>query len=292
PVQLPQRRFSVGSEWFYLKIYTGEKTSDALLIQAIYPAVQRLMQTEIIQAFYFIRYQDTDSHLRLRFRGNPHVDFYQYVVRAMQQALAGAISSGIVHRVQVDTYQRELERYGMEQIEQCETLFYYDSLSTLIFLTQTGSLFNEDTRFAVAAAKIDRLLRGLGLSTNQYRRLMTNLKEQFFEEFGGESALRHQLNDKYRLYQPVIRQALTPDFMLNEGIWQWDRQQAGVLQQVATAISEPNQLLNIAGSLIHMAVNRLFPSKQRVYELVLYHCMAKYYDSVMARKAAGLPTLP
>ncbi len=292
PVQLPQRRFSVGSEWFYLKIYTGEKTSDALLIQAINPAVQRLIQTETIQAFYFVRYQDPDSHLRLRFRGNPHVEFYQYVVRAMQHALQSTIASGVVHRVQVDTYQRELERYGMERIEQCEALFYYDSLSTLLFLTKTEGFFDEDLRFAVAAAKIDRLLTHLGLPVGQIRRLMATLKEQFFVEFGGEPSLRHQLNDKYRSYQPVIRQALAPTFVPAEGIWQWQEPQSSVLSQLAAGIPDENQLLNIAGSLIHMTVNRLFPSKQRVYELVLYHCLAKHYDSVMARQPAVLPTLP
>lgn len=290
PIQPPQRRFSVGSEWFYLKIYTGEKASDALLIHSIYPSVQQLIQSQIIQAFYFIRYQDSDPHLRLRFRGNPHLDFYQYVVRSMQQAMQQAVASGVVHRVQVDTYQRELERYGMDQIESCETVFYYDSLSTLAFLTQTDGLFDEEMRFAVAAAKINRMLTGLGFTIGQIRQLMSTLKEQFFVEFGGESALRHQLNDKYRRYQSTIELALDPAFTPADGIWQWDAKQTGILQQIATAIPDTNRLLAIAGSLVHMTVNRLFPSKQRVYELVLYHCMAKQYDSLMAKQAACLPS--
>ncbi|MBO0948816.1 lantibiotic dehydratase [Fibrella forsythiae] len=286
PIQLPQRRFSVGSEWFYLKIYLGEKASDTLLVQAVYPAVQQLIHMQIVQAFFFVRYQDTDPHLRLRFRGNPHVEFYQYVVRAMQQALQQAVMSGVVHRVQVDTYQRELERYGIDYIDQCETLFYYDSLSTLTFLTQCDGLFDEDTRFAVGVAKIDRLLTGLGLSLPQQRQLMTGLKEQFFVEFGGKLPLRQQLNEKYRSYLPVIEQALTREFMPGSAMWQWDDLQVTVLRQLAQAITEPVQLLQLAGSLIHMTINRLFPSKQRVYELVLYHCLAKQYDSVLARRKA------
>ena len=210
----------------------------------------------------------------------------------MQHALQGTVASGVVHRVQVDTYQRELERYGMEHIVACETLFHFDSLSTLVFLTKTDGFFDEGLRFAVAAAKIDRLLTNLGLPVSQIRRLMATLKEQFFVEFGGEPSLRHQLNDKYRSYQPVIRQALAHNFVPVEGIWQWQEPQSSVLRQLAAGIPDENQLLNIAGSLIHMTVNRLFPSKQRVYELVLYHCMAKHYDSVMARQTTDLPTLP
>ncbi|MBO0938940.1 lantibiotic dehydratase [Fibrella sp. HMF5335] len=283
-VELPQRRFSVGSEWFYLKIYTGEKASDELLTQSIYPTVQQLLQTQIIQAFFFIRYQDTDPHLRLRFRGNPHVEFYQYVVRAVEQAFHKAVTSGVVNRVQVDTYQRELERYGMDQIDRCETLFHYDSLSTMTFLAQADGVFDEDMRFAVAIAKIDRLLAGLKLPIGECRQLLSQLKEQFFEEFGGESSLRHQLNDKYRFYRPLINEALMPDFEPAEGIWQWEKQQADVLQQVATALAGTDKLFGIASSLIHMIVNRLFPSKQRVYELVLYHCLAKHYDSAAAKQ--------
>lgn len=287
PVQLPQRRFLVGSEWFYLKIYAGEKASDTLLTQRIYPVVQELLRTQGIEAFYFVRYQDTDAHLRLRFRGNPDVDFYQNVVRLMQQALQEEVASGVVHRVQVDTYQRELERYGAEYIEQCELLFHYDSLSTLDFMTETDSLFDEQLRFSVAVAKVDRLLTGMGLSVHLQRQLLTDLKEKFFKEFGGESALRQQLNDKYRSYQPLISQAILPQFSPAEGIWQWDSQQNRVLRQLAEAITEPAQLQHLAGSLIHMTMNRLFPSKQRVYELVLYHCLAKHYGSVLGRQSAG-----
>ena len=287
-VQLPQRRFSVGSEWFYLKIYTGEKASDELLIQSIYPTVQQLLQTQIIQGFFFIRYQDTDPHLRLRFRGNPHVEFYQYVVRAIEQAFHKAVTSGVVNRVQVDTYQRELERYGMEQIDRCETLFHYDSLSTMSFLAHTDGAFDEDLRFAVAIAKIDRLLAGFKLPIGECRRLLSHLKEQFFEEFGGESSLRHQLNDKYRFYRPLINQALDPNFEPTEGIWQWGEQQAELQQQITTSLAGSDRLFGIVGSLIHMTVNRLFPSKQRVYELVLYHCLAKHYDSVAAKQT--MPT--
>ncbi|MBO0932142.1 lantibiotic dehydratase [Fibrella aquatilis] len=290
-VQLPQRRFSVGSEWFYLKIYTGEKASDELLIQSIYPTVQQLLQTQIIQAFFYIRYQDTDPHLRLRFRGNPHVEFYQYVVRAIEKAFHKAVTSGVVNRVQVDTYQRELERYGMEQIERCEQLFHYDSLSTMTFLANTDGTFDEDLRFAVAIAKIDRLLAGLSLPIGECRRLLSHMKEQFFEEFGGESSLRHQLNDKYRFYRSLINQAVDPNFDPADGVWQWQKEQTDVLQQLATAVAGTDKLFSIAGSLIHMIVNRLFPSKQRVYELVLYHCLSKHYDSVAAQKTGAAKQL-
>ena len=282
--ELPQRRFSVGSEWFYLKVYTGEKTSDALLLQTIYPVVQQLLKTKTIEEFFFLRYKDTDPHLRLRFRGNAHLEFYTYVVRAMEKALHDSVEAGVVHRVQVDTYQREFERYGLEHIGLCESLFHCDSLSTLAFLSRTGEVFDENQRFAFAIRKIDRLLTGAALSPADCRTVLERLKESFFQEFGGDSTLRHQLNEKYRLYRPLMAQALSPHFPAADGLDDWNCTQTNLLGKLSAAFAEnPAPLYGIISSLIHMIVNRLFPSKQRAYELVLYHCLAKHYDSVRAR---------
>ncbi len=281
--ELPQRKFSVGSEWFYLKVYTGEKTSDPLLLQTIYPVVQQLLKTKTIEEFFFIRYKDTDPHLRLRFRGNPHLEFYTHVVRSMERALHESVETGVVYRVQVDTYQREFERYGMEHIGLCESLFHCDSLSTLAFLTRTGEVFDENQRFAFAIRKIDRLLTGSNLSPTDCRTVLERMKESFFQEFGGESALRHQLNEKYRLYRPLMTQALAPHFPAADGLDEWNCTQTDLLRKLSTAfIKDPAPLHGIISSLIHMIVNRLFPSKQRAYELVLYHCLAKHYNSVRA----------
>ncbi|GAA4414998.1 lantibiotic dehydratase [Nibrella viscosa] len=283
----PTRRFSVGSEWFYLKLYTGEKTSDALLVQTIFPMVRQLLKSGVIQEFFFVRYKDPEPHLRLRFRGNPHVEFYQYIVRAMTEGLHEDIETGVVHRVQVDTYQRELERYSTEHIGLCESLFHADSLSTLLFLAQTGDAFDENLRVAFAIRKIDTLLAAAGLSTHDRLRVMKQLKEQFFDEFGGEPALRHQLNDKYRTYRVLLAQALTDEFMAGSELQPYFQEQAGLLHQLTTAhAAMPRQHYAILTSLIHMLVNRLFPSKQRAYELVLYHCLARHYESVRARQKA------
>jgi lantibiotic biosynthesis protein len=279
-----ERRFSVGSEWFYLKIYTGEKTADRLLVEVVQPVVQQLLDTQIISAFFFIRYHDTDPHLRLRFRGNPHVGFYQYVIRAIEQASQEAVASGVIYRIQVDTYQRELERYGFGQIDRCEQLFYYDSLSTLTLLTQTDGIFNEEWRFSVAVSKIEQLLAGLALTTEDRWRLLEDLKGVFFDEFGGEPALRHQLNEKYRLYRPLIEELLITPANPVSNLHPWTTLQAGTLAQLTTDIPDTKQRATLARSLIHMIVNRLFPSKQRLYELVLYHCLAKYYGSLKARQ--------
>ncbi|QDK82390.1 lantibiotic dehydratase [Spirosoma sp. KCTC 42546] len=281
---LPQRKFSIGSEWFYLKVYTGEKTSDTLLTETIYPVVQQLLKTHIIDEFFFVRYKDTDSHLRLRFRGNAHLEFYHHVVRVMEKALHEAIESGIVHSIKVDTYQRELERYGLEHMPLCETLFYYDSLSTLAFIARTGNEFDENLRVAIAIRKIDQLLVGAGLAPDACLNILGELKERFFQEFGGSPELRHQLNEKYRTYRPLMDQALADDFPIAGDLTNWEHRQTELVQKLVHSLANSHRLYAILSSVIHMMVNRLFPSKQRAYELVLYHCLARHYDSLRARQ--------
>lgn len=43
-------------------------------------------------------------------------------------------------------------------------------------------------------------------------------------------------------------------------------------------------LKDIAASLIHMSINRLFKSKQRHYELVVYDFLSKYYRTQIAKQ--------
>jgi thiopeptide-type bacteriocin biosynthesis protein len=283
-IEIPQRRFSVGSEWLYLKIYAGEKASDALLVEQLYPAIQELIRQQTIQQFFFVRYKDQDPHLRLRFRGNPYIEFYHYVIRRIEQVLQPHIQSGLVHKIQTDTYQRELERYGMDKMPLCEQFFHHDSLSTLQFMRQTGEAFDENLRFAFAAHKVDKLLTGLALTIQERCLLLDTMKERFFAEFGGSPALRQQLNDHYRTYRSLLEQALSRPFPLADGFENWVIEQQPPLLQLTQTLQRDAAFVSLSGSLMHMIINRMFPSKQRAYELVLYYCLAKLYDSQRARQ--------
>ncbi len=286
---LPQRRFTVGSEWLYLKVYTGEKSSDSLLVHVLLPVIQELLAKGIINQFFFVRYKDSDPHLRLRFKGNPHLDFYHFVMRQVELALRELVQEGVVHRIQLDTYVREIERYGHEQIELSEAIFHCDSLSTLAFLANSQANFDENGRFAYAVTKINQLVEGAGLSIGERCQLLNSMKEGFFAEFSGDVNLRRQQNEKFRYYRPIIETALCPTVQsgeLTKSLTNCTSEK--LMGQLRAALPDTVQFTSILQSLIHMVVNRLFPAKQRAYELVLYHCLAKYYDSQQARQVPVL----
>lgn len=273
----PQRRFPIGSEWLYLKVYAGEKTCDTILIQAIYPVVQQLLAEKVIEKFFFIRYADPDAHLRLRFYNSQDKFFYQEVIRIVRQVLEQHFTDEVVFKIQADTYNRELERYANKEIELCETLFHYDSLSILAFLSRQDFGFDENERFVFAMRQINQLLSDAEFSFTLRHELLEKLKESFFNEFNGNSDLRKQLGEKYRFFKPVMEQIVKSGQTASTAENDYPKRLAG-------NIADKTKLLSVFGSLIHMTVNRLFPSKQRAYELILYHCLAKQYASERSRE--------
>lgn len=272
--ELPARLFLLGSEWLYLKIYVGEKSNEQLLLGILNRAIHQLRERHVINLFFFVRYRDPEHHLRLRFKGNAAKKFYQEVLHVIHEALSPLIEAGIVHNIQTDSYCREIERYGWNAIDLCEKLFQIDSLETMNFL-QAGNT-DENERFAFAVRKINLILHHAGCSLFEKHTIMEQLKEGFVLEFNGDVTLRKKLNQKYQLYKYLIENAVAvEDAPL-------DYQQQYLLQEIVGPGTK-SASYSILASLIHMSVNRLFPAKQRIYELMIYHCLFKHYDSVIAR---------
>ena len=62
-----QRIFVPGSEWLYLKIYAGENTLERILVRQLPIILRKLNKANLINKWFFIRYADPDTHLRIRF---------------------------------------------------------------------------------------------------------------------------------------------------------------------------------------------------------------------------------
>ena len=71
------RIFSLGSEWVYFKIYSGYKIADVILLEYLNEKIEKLLSENSIKKWFFIRYNDSDSHLRIRFQvSNPENVFH------------------------------------------------------------------------------------------------------------------------------------------------------------------------------------------------------------------------
>ncbi len=282
PASLVPRRFPVGSEWLYLKIYCGVKSANTILTAQLYPAIRKMLEDGVIKKFFFINFSDPEFHLRLRFQGDPSTGFHHYIISAVRELVQPLLEKGLVSRIQIDTYQRELERYGGAHIECCETFFHFDSLATLHFFDRCEEFPDEQELVLYAAARVHHLLSAAGLSETERAWLTEQLKESFFREFRGDTALRKQLGSRYRQFREPISGSLEEEISFTFKVFL-----ESCLSELRRGCAEKNSLQTILISLVHMTVNRIFPVKPRMYELVLYHFLSKHYSGKMARNPEG-----
>ncbi|MCF2446949.1 lantibiotic dehydratase [Dyadobacter sp. CY345] len=270
---LPQGNFLLGSEWLYLKIYTGEESADRILIKTLAPVIEELLKNKTIDKFFFVRFKDPSHHLRIRFHGTPDSFFYLDVFRIIQVALSSHVKSGEVNNIQVDSYNRELDRYGINRIEICESIFYWDSVKTLEFLCSSDSRQQEANRLSFALRRINLILEYSGISSEEKLFFLNHLKEEFFKEFKGDTQLRKRLGSKYRELKEIVSQELNMEFIYYKDPF------LPILSDVFLRINDRNTLFSFISSIVHMTVNRIFSSRQRVYELVLYHILYKQFQT-------------
>lgn len=275
-----KRNFEVGSEWFYVKLYCGEKTADEVLQKEIRTFVEKLYRKGLIDGFFFIRYYDSDPHLRLRFRGNPKDKFYDSVLVQLQVKLKSYLAHNRIYQLKIDTYQREIERYGAENIEQVEKMFCQNSYLVLKLLPLLTDDDSEILRWHLGVKGIDWIMSDFDLTLPQKRAFAEECQLGFFEEFGIEKTSKEQLNQKFREEQQAIRDTLTStDF---DTIF--EQYSIKKLNFSVDKLKKSPYFHQILGSVIHLFVNRLFISQHRQHELVLYHFLTRYYISEISRE--------
>jgi thiopeptide-type bacteriocin biosynthesis protein len=293
-----QRTFPPGSAWLYAKLYTGTATADRVLVDTIAPMVARAMKSGGAHGWFFIRYGDPEWHLRLRFRGDParlHAD----VLPALHAGAGPLIDDGLVWRLQLDTYERETERYGgPEGVALSEELFHADSDAALDLLSfLAGADAADDARWRLALCGMDMLLDDFELDLEAKAAIAERARRAFASEFRANVSLTRTLGDKYRkeskalgalLHRPngdgddEVR-PLAPGIAIL-------RRRSERLAPVAQALRAAERaqrlslpLAELLPSYLHMFANRLLHAEARAQELVLYDLLARLYGSRLAR---------
>ncbi|MEC5142397.1 lantibiotic dehydratase [Chitinophaga sp. 212800010-3] len=279
-----QRNFPPGSEWLYMKIYTGIKWVDKLLIRELAPLAKRLRHTGLADKWFFIRYQDPDHHLRIRFHMPDHQKNSGTVMQELKQALLPYLEDGVVQKIQFDTYIRELERYGSEFMTHSETFFFQDSEAVAELLSAiSGAEIRE--RWLLALKGADDLLNVFGYTAAMKLQLLRHLQQQFFAEYEGDASLQLQLNNKYRAQSRLIDAVLGNNdnaYTFSEKVQEVLANRLAAGRHIASELPQA-----VAGELaphyLHMFLNRMFSANARLQELVIYHYLMKYYTSAEAR---------
>lgn len=289
-----QRIFVPGSEWLYLKIYAGENTLERILVRQLPIILRKLNKANLINKWFFIRYADPDTHLRIRFLTEGKAS-YGTVINVLYLVLNHFLKSNLIWKIQLDTYNRELERYGNSLIEEAETFFYIDSNCMLSIIKKIHICQNENYRWMIALKLIDQTLTDFSFDIQSKYQQMDRLAVSFKEEFGYNQYNSKQLNIKYRENKSIIESVLDNN-VLDEDynkllpiIKKRSNNLRIMINELFIKINKRSNKITIEyllTSYIHMMLNRLFKSKNRIYELVLYDFLRRYYASKIARKSS------
>ncbi len=299
-IQIP-RSFPPGSEWLYAKLYAGTSSVDALLREVAAPVAREAHAAGACDGWFFIRYGDPQWHLRLRFHGDP-ARLHAEVLPALQRAAAAGLAEGKLWRLQLDTYEREVERYGGPAgIALAERLFHVDSEAVVEILEMIEGDEGADARWRLALLGTDLLLADLGLAAAEKADLLERLSSSFRREHAPEAAqakgLKLQLDQKFRAERQSLEALLDParaaESDLAPGIEvlaRRSRRSAPLVAELGRLAAEGRltaPLPDLAASFVHMHVNRMIRAAARAHELILYDLLARLHRSRAARGRKG-----
>jgi len=216
----------------------------------------------------------------------------------LQRRLQPFVASEVIWRITLDTYDREIERYGGGAgIELAEAVFQGDSQAALELLALSKQ--DSDLRiWQLALLSVHRLLDDLGIDLQARIRQLGAMCSGLKAEFQTENPIDRELSRKYRELRDQIEPVLlgtreSMDSFLTTATAILDRRSAQLvpirldLAQASGAGRLARAREELAQSFAHMTVNRLLCSAARAQELVLNEFLLRHYRSVAARSPAA-----
>lgn len=279
------RKFILGSEWIYCKIYIGELSADKLLINLLFPFMLELEREKIIDKWFFIRYIDNSFHIRIRIHLISICDIGM-VIHQIHVILDPYIQNRRIHALVYDTYTRELERYGTSSYEITESIFYYDSLFILkVIQSSLHHPSDNSLKWKSAIILVDDIFDITKISIEKRKIFCENKRNYFRQEFGfSQKDTLIQFNKKYRDNKSNIEHAMNRKAIPEQMLSLLSERKA-LLEKMSYQLMQDTSINieNYISSIIHMTINRVFISSNRLCEMLIYDFLFRYYNSLIQR---------
>lgn len=169
-----------GTEWLFLKLYAAKLHEEDLIASHVRKLARHAIERGLAEEWFFVRYADPERHVRLRFRGDAQRMLTE-LAPATFAWLDALMEEGTCTRFAIDTYDREVERYGgVDAMRVAESMFAVDSeaVADLIDAAQRApSLDRSDLAIATVTDMLDAMgldargrlawLEGIGLTRSR-----------------------------------------------------------------------------------------------------------------------------
>ncbi len=285
PITSKERSAIPGGDWVYLKLYAASERHDEIIAGPLCTIVSHCQQQGMIDRWFFIRYADPEPHLRIRF----HASQSSLAQNLLSCALAWGrelTERGLCQRISLETYEREIERYGGPQsIELLESVFTVNStaISQLIAGHHVRQISIDPVVTAVFS--LDQLFARWGLSSADRLRWTQMYAEKYeaSKEFRDKRRLLCELLAPWnRTHDPALTEQ-------REQILACLSPQEDTLLAVASRIrilASSGDLWvtedDLLSSLAHMHVNRLL-GINRLHEQQVYAFWRHTLESLRLR---------
>lgn len=301
PIKAPtpvatRQRFAPGSRWLYAKLYCGASTADRVLREVIAPVVRDALAAGAAERWFFLRYADPDHHVRLRIAGDP-ARLFGEVLPALHARTEPLLDAGELHRFQLDTYQRETERYGGDRgIELIEELFEHDSEAVLAIVELLDGDQGADARWRLALRGLETTLEVLGLDADARAAAAASARDNLGAEHRADPAFWSRVGERFTRERPDLEQvfardpARDADHALAPGFEILARRDAAMAPAAAELQRRDRGgeltpgIAELAWSVAHMHANRLLHASQRTQEMLLWDFLRRLHATRRARQ--------
>ncbi len=253
--------------WWFFKLY-GCSQRKVELLSRMGAVCEEYIKEKKIERFFFIQYYDNQYHVRLRIQLSEKTS--DGCLEEINAQLTKLKEEGLVSRIVIDTYQREIERYGGSGlIEEAEKFFCDESQGMISVIDQINNM---------EQVEIDCLGIALMVSTLNVFEYSLREKQNFVEDYGKAASYKKLLSKFRKRYINVISDPF--EYLKKENdevaLEFLERRENALAKYAAKIkiIDENNELTNskeeIIRSIIHMSYNRLIGDtewEKKVYSL-------------------------
>jgi thiopeptide-type bacteriocin biosynthesis protein len=266
-----------GTRWLFAKLYTPTSSSDTLLCRVVAPLMRTVLRAGAVRRWFFVRYSDPDPHLRLYAFG-PARRLIAHLLPVLSRTLQRSPADGATWRLQLDTYEPEVERYGgLEGTRVAERVFGFDTAATVALIERRPTRLE---RVRLVALGTDRLLDAVGASPSEKLTIVGGARDLAAEHLElDDVAARRRQGELFRRERLDLSNLLAtgeawPELGARDAAI---RRAVAALGPLAAAGTLTRSRLGILADLAHMHANRVFATEQRASELLALDLLWRHY---------------
>lgn len=257
--------------WFQTNLYVYKELEELFIGGSLLKFVRELIELNIIESFFFIRYKDTRNHIRARYKVKD--EHQKKFLDRSKIFLDKCLKERMIMEFSYLKYSPEFNRYGgASKMVYVEEFFSQDSILVMNYL-EDSRRFNNLNKLDFAVACIARILSSSKLNLHQQLEILnTSIKSNEFKK---------EFRKKEKFYIKLVNKKYFNDFEENLKLFKLrDQALNRYYERIINDENRTNSSTNIMLSLIHMFCIRIFgvnSKNEDIATAIVRHSLDRMY---------------